>query len=156
MLALRKQASSECTALQRFSGSARLGTISRIFIESALLYTLAVGISVVMELVNNDAFYVTTDVVSANIYQSVLCSPCCPISDCRIRRDRVRSHHHTHLDRKLVRPKQQCSLWRRDTPKGLTDTDADPLRLLGQGSLLPSPAWCPCKLLYVRPYERVH
>lgn len=64
MWTLRRRASSECTTLQRFSGTERLRIISRIFIESALLYTLVVGISVVMEIVNNDAFYATSDIVS--------------------------------------------------------------------------------------------
>ena len=64
MLALRKHGLAEYPALQRFSGSARLVTISRVFIESALLYTSAVGLSVVMEVINNDAFYATTDIVS--------------------------------------------------------------------------------------------
>lgn len=67
MWSLRRQASSECMKLRRFGGTERLSIISRIFIESALLYTLAVGISVVMELVNNNAFYATTDVVSQSL-----------------------------------------------------------------------------------------
>ncbi|KAH9928188.1 uncharacterized protein B0H18DRAFT_1210442 [Fomitopsis serialis] len=58
MRALSKQTSSFIRQ-QRWN---RLKTVSRIFMESALMYTLSVVISAVMEMISNDAFYGTTDV----------------------------------------------------------------------------------------------
>ena len=64
MFIMNKQASSFAKQL-RWNATARLKAINRIFVESALLYTLSVAVSVIMEAVRNDAFYATTGVVSS-------------------------------------------------------------------------------------------
>ncbi|KZT69779.1 hypothetical protein DAEQUDRAFT_709506 [Daedalea quercina L-15889] len=61
MWKLNKQTST-FTRQQRFNGTERLKYINRIFVQSALLYTVSVGISVILEMASNDAFYGTTDV----------------------------------------------------------------------------------------------
>ncbi|KAH9832949.1 uncharacterized protein C8Q71DRAFT_775722 [Rhodofomes roseus] len=60
MWSLNKKISS--LTKQRRNGSERLKTVNRIFLESALLYTLSVVISAVLEMVSNDAFYSITSV----------------------------------------------------------------------------------------------
>ncbi|EPS99047.1 hypothetical protein FOMPIDRAFT_1092322, partial [Fomitopsis schrenkii] len=59
MWKMNKQASSFTRQL-RLNGTERLKAINRIFIESALLYTLSIAISVIMEIICNNALYATT------------------------------------------------------------------------------------------------
>lgn len=64
MCRMNKQASSFTKQL-RWSAITRLKTINLIFVESALLYTFSVAVSLAMESIRNNAFYATTGVVSA-------------------------------------------------------------------------------------------
>lgn len=67
MWKMNKQASSFTRQL-RLNGTERLKAINRIFIESALLYTLSIAISVIMEIICNNALYATTGAVSRLIF----------------------------------------------------------------------------------------
>ena len=72
MCRMNKQASSFTKQL-RWSAVTRLRTINRIFIESALLYTFSVAVSLAMESVRNNAFYATTGVVSTAVLHCRRC-----------------------------------------------------------------------------------
>lgn len=88
---------SSFTRQLRWNGTERLRAINRIFIESALLYTLSIAVSVLMEIIYNNAFYATTGVVSFFILSLLpLADAPAERRDCRYR---IRPHHHTHLGR---------------------------------------------------------